>query len=87
MNADQRNILVYALALLIFIFWRVGTQFDYGGSLLIWQMPNNAVDSIVQPEAVNGLRLRMGFVGIVCGLIMPFVLAAAAFYVAKSDRK
>jgi hypothetical protein len=82
MNTEQRRIVVYALyglsALLVFIFWRFGTQHDYSKSLLIWKLSET-------PTGVYGLRLRMRIAGVLCGLILPILSGSAAAYIAKSD--
>lgn len=91
MNTEQKKIVVYALyglsALLVFVFWRLGTQYDYSKSLLIWKLRETAAPSYLLPVGDYGLRLRMGTVGVIFGLILPVVLGSAAAYVSKSEHK
>jgi hypothetical protein len=83
MNAAQRNIVIIALcalaAALVFVFWRTGEGMEYRHSLLVWQLHET-------PWGPYGLRIRMGLVGVICGLILPVVLLAAAAFIWKSDR-
>ena len=89
MNKAQRDIAVYGLyglsALLVFIFWRVGTQYDYSHSLLICEFGRAAGPSYTPPDAVSGLRLRMGITGVFCCVILPALLAGSAAFMSKSD--
>ena len=91
MNTEQKKIVVYALyglsALLVFVFWRLGTQYDYSKSLLILKLSETSAPSYLQPAGAYGVRLRMGTVGIIFGLILPVVLGSAAAYVSKSEHK
>lgn len=92
MNKKQRDIAVYGLyglsALLVFIFWRVGTQYDYSHSLLIWELGRAAGPSYALPaDAISGLRLRMGSTGVFCGVILPVLLAGSAAFMSKSDQR
>lgn len=90
MNKEQREIAVYGLyglsALLAFIFWRVGTQYDYSNSLLIWEFGRAAGPSYFLPDAVSGIRLRMGITGVFCGVILPVLLASSAAFISKSEQ-
>jgi hypothetical protein len=89
MNAEQKKVITYALyglgAVLVFVFWRLGTQYDYSKSLLIWKLSQTSAPSYLLPTASYGLRLRMGIVGVIFGLILPVVMVSAAAYISKSD--
>ena len=89
MNADQKKIVVYSLyglsVILLLIFWRLGTQYDYTTSLLILKLGRESAPSFMLPDGVYGLRLRLGFVGVLFGAIMPFALTGAAAFISKSD--
>lgn len=91
MNKEQRNIVVYGLyglsALLVFIFWRVGSQYDYSHSLLIWEFGRAAGPSYSLRDAISGLRLRMGTTGVFCGVILPVLMAGSAALISKSDQR
>jgi hypothetical protein len=90
MNEEQRKIVVYALcglsALLVFVFWRFGTQYDYSRSLLVWKLGERSAPSYFLPPGLYGLRLRMGEAGVLCGLILPVVLGSAAAYIWKANK-
>jgi hypothetical protein len=90
MNAEQKKIVVYALyglsLLLLLVFWRLGTQYDYSKSLLILKLGEREAPSYLLPNGSYGLRLRMGGAGVLCGLILPVVLAGAAAFISKSDK-
>lgn len=91
MNADQRKIVIWTLVglsvLLVLVFWRIGTQYQYGGSVLVWKTGETESPYYTIPAGEIGLRIRMGTVGVLCGLILPVVMAAAAAFLAKADRK
>jgi hypothetical protein len=89
MNKDQKKIILYSLytlsIILIMIFWRVGSQYDYSSSLLILDLGKSEPPYFMLPDGVYGVRLRMGFLGVLFGAIAPVVLVCAAAFIAKSD--
>ena len=89
-NKDQKNIVVYSLyglsIILLLIFWRLGTQYDYTTSLLIFKLSVTSAPNYMLPDGVYGVRLRMGFIGVLFGAISPVALMSAAAFVSKSDR-
>jgi len=93
MNTEQKKVLVYGLyglsILLLLVFWRLGTQYDYTTSLLIWKISDTDAPSSwgLLPKGVYGLRLRMGGLGVLCGLILPAVLTGAAVFISKSEKQ
>lgn len=90
MNKEQRKIVVYSLyglsALLLLIFWRLGTEYDYSNSLLILKLGETSSPSYMLPDGVYGVRLRLGIFGVICGAMLPLVLAGAAAFISKSDK-
>ena len=90
MNKEQKKIVVYSLyglsALLLLIFWRLGTQYDYGTSLLILKLGDTSSPSYLLPNGIYGVRLRMGISGVIFGAMLPMVLAGAAAFISKSDK-
>ena len=90
MNIQQKNIIVYSLyglsVVLLFIFWKIGTQYDYRGSLLVIKFSEVDPPGYLLPNGDSGLRLRMGGLGVFFGAILPIVLAAASAFISKSDK-
>ncbi len=90
MNSDQRKVLVYSsyalAAVLILIFWRLGTQYDYNGSLLILELGKRDAPRWLLPEGEYGLRLRLGGVGVLLGAILPAVLVGVGTYLDKASK-
>lgn len=90
MNKDQRKILVYSLyglsGILLLIFWRFGTQYEYTTSLLIFKISEIDAPNYLLPNGTFGLRLRLGAVGVIFGAILPIILAAAAAIISKSEK-
>lgn len=93
MNEQQRNIVIFGLvgvaALLVYIFWVFGTQYDVRNSTLVWDQgpTKDAGLRVMRPDARFGLRIRMGVTGIVLGVLLPALLAGAAAWFWKADRK
>jgi hypothetical protein len=89
MNKEQKKIIVYAMyglsAILVLIFWRLGSQYDYSNSLLILELGKTSSPSYLLPDGNYGVRLRMGILGVLFGAIAPLGLAAAGAFISKSD--
>lgn len=90
MNNEQTKIVIYSLyglsALLLLIFWRLGTQYDYSKSLLILKLGETSSPSYMLPDGVYGVRLRLGIFGVICGVMLPLALAGTAAFISKSDK-
>ncbi len=90
MNKEQKKIVTYSLyglsAVLVLVFWRLGTQYEYSNSLLIIKLSESRVGGpLLGVHEIYGVRLRMGLVGILIGTILPAALASAAAFISKSD--
>ena len=90
MNSQQKIIVVRSLyvltAILLFLFWRVGTQFDYTDSLIVLKFGEIDPPSYLLPNGISGLRLRMGGLGVAFGAILPVILASVAAFISKSGK-